>query len=145
MTALFADVIEDYSTFKRRSIDDVKSRVKLHIDPVLGKIRAADLSSEDLKRYILRCRDEKAADATINREMAIIRRSFTIASKSNPPKVPLLEEQNIREGFLEYDQYIALREKLPAHLKALRVGYQLGMRIGELRNIQWNQLDLAGG
>jgi integrase len=151
MAQLFADVIEDYETYKRRSTDDARARVTLHLDPALGNIRAAQLSSEDLKRYILRRRDEKAADATINRELAIIRRAFSLAAKSSPPKVnrviqiPRLEEQNVRGGFLEHDHYLKLREALPEHLKAIFVvGYHLGMRIGELRNI-WEQVGLEAG
>jgi len=41
---------------------------------------------------------------------------------------------------------LKLRDALPEHLKTLFVtGYHLGMRLVELRKLQWEQIDLAAG
>jgi integrase len=59
--------------------------------------------------------------------------------------VPVLEEDNVRQGFLEQDQYEKLLEEQPANLKALFVcGYHTGARKNELRRIQWPQVDFDG-
>jgi len=43
------------------------------------------------------------------------------------------EDDNVREGFLEHEQYVALRDELPDHQKLILViGYHLGMRRGEI-------------
>jgi integrase len=152
MSELFADVIDDYRIHKRASIDDARSRVRLHLEPAFGKTRAAELGTQDLQRYIGSRRAAGAEDSTINRELALVRRAFRLAATSDPPKVvrllkvPRLVEDNVRTGFLEYEQYVPLRDALPARLKAIFVvGYHLGCRFGELRQIEWSQVDLEAG
>ena len=66
-----------------------------------------------------------------------------IQSARRAPYIPKLEEDNIRQGFLEQNQYLALLEEIPDHLKVvLVVGYHCGNRLGELRKLQWPQVDL---
>ena len=150
MSDLFADVLEDYRVQKRASADDVDSRIRVHLNPAFGETRAADLSTQNLKRYISSRREVEAADATINRELAIVRRAFTLAATSDPPKVnriikvPRLNEDNVRCGFLEHERYIKLRNELPPHARLLLiVGYHTGIRVGELRRIRWDQVDFG--
>jgi len=60
--------------------------------------------------------------------------------------IPVLDEDNVRQGFLEQDQYERLLEELAANLKELFVcGYHTGARKNELRCIQWPQVDLDAG
>ena len=48
----------------------------------------------------------------------------------------------VREGFLEHEQYILLRDELPDHQRLIPViGYHLGMRRGEILNLRWDQVD----
>jgi integrase len=55
-------------------------------------------------------------------------------------------ETNIRTGFLSDEQYAALLKELPPEIKPLFVvGYQTGIRLGELRAIRWEQVDTAEG
>ena len=57
-------------------------------------------------------------------------------------KSSMLEENNVREGFLEHEQYILLRDELPDHQRLILViGYHLGMRRGEILNLRWDQVD----
>src|SRR4051812_10605359 len=144
-------VVEDYKHAKKRSVKDVEYRIGLHIRPLLGDIRAAQFGLSHFKKYVSARRQQGAADATINRELAIVRRGFTLASQADPPLVsrsphiPKLDEDNARQGFVEHAQYVALLEKLPQHLKCLLVvGYHVGCRLGELRAIRWSQVDLDG-
>jgi len=45
--------------------------------------------------------------------------------------------------FIDHEQYLKLRDALPDYMKALFVtGYHLGMRLGELRKLRWEQIDL---
>jgi len=47
------------------------------------------------------------ANATINRELAAIKRAFNLAARCTPPRVahvpyiPMLKERNVRKGFIE--------------------------------------------
>jgi integrase len=151
MSELFADVIDDYRINKRSSTDDVDSRVRLHLEPAFGKIRAAALSSQDIKRYITNRRDAGTPEATINRELAIVSRAFRLAAESDPPKVtrvlkiPRLHEDNVRTGFLEHENYMRLRNELPPYVRLVYVvGYYVGVRRGELAKVKWSDVDFAG-
>jgi integrase len=114
-------------------------------------VRAADFGSIYIQRYVERRRAEGASNATVNRELAVLRRGFALAKQADPPLVtrephiPKLPEENVREGFLEYDSYRTLLTALPDHLKCLFVvAYHVGCRSGELRSILPEQVDLDG-
>ena len=144
-------VVEDYELNEKKSIKDVKQRLKLHVLPALGKVRAAEIGTSHLKRYIAARQQAGAARATINRELALIKRAFRLGLQSDPPTVvrvphiPMLRENNTRRGFLDHEQYRALRDALPEPLRPLlAAGYYTGARVGELRSLQWSQVDLQG-
>jgi integrase len=149
---LFADVREDYEQNGNDSLPDLKGRLKNHLIPFFGETRAADFSTQHIKRYVTQRRAAGAKNATINRELAIIRRAFNLAARCDPPKVTrvpsvqMLRENNVRTGFLEYEQYRTLRNELPASIRPLFVvAYHVGGRRGELSSIQWPQVDFAAG
>jgi len=144
-------VAANYDENGRKSAPETKWRLEAHVRPAVGHLRAAEFGSLQIKRYIAERRREDASDATINRELSIVRRAFTLALNSDPPMVaraphiPRLEEHNVREGFIEHAQYLALRDTLPDHLKAIFVvGYHVGVRLGELRQLEWRQVDTQG-
>jgi integrase len=59
------------------------------------------------------------------------------------PRILKLEEDNVRQGFIEQAEYLLLRTALPEHLKCfLVVAYHCGTRLGELRKLKWSQVDL---
>ena len=152
MVDLFEDVLADHKRYRRATTKDVATRIRMHLKPAIGDVRAAQLGTRHVERYIDQRREEGAAEATINRELAIIRRAFSLGFKSDPPRVlrqihvPHLKEQNARQGFLEFADYIRLRNELPKEYRpVLVVGYHTGIRIGELRKIQWDQVDFAAG
>jgi len=149
---LCALVVEDNQLRKLRDAKHVEWRYKAHIEPVLGSVLASRFGSAQVRQYVSQRRAAGASDATINRELAIVRRGFKLGAQEDPPLVqrqpaiPMLEEDNVRQGFLEQDQYERLLEELPPSLKALFVcGYHTGARKNELRRIRWEQVDAEAG
>ncbi|MCE5309682.1 MAG: site-specific integrase [Acidobacteriales bacterium] len=147
---LCALVLADYRLRKLRDIATVKWRYEAHIEPAIGSLPTSRFTPRQVRLYVDMRRRESASDATINRELAIIRRAFSLALREDPPLVRRapyilkLEEDNTRQGFIEQGQYLTLRAALPEHLKALLViGYHCGNRIGELRKLRWSQVDMA--
>ena len=141
-------VIEDYRFRKLRSIDDITWRADKNLRPAIGKDLAFRVGAREVKRYVEARRKAGAADATINRELAIVRRGFTLGFQAEPqlvarqPYIPILDEDNVRQGFLEPEQYGKLLAELPDRLKALFVcAYHVGTRKGELRRLRWDQVD----
>jgi integrase len=54
----------------------------------------------------------------------------------------MLEEDNVRNGYIEQSDYERLRAKLPEYsVPLLVVGYHVGCRLGELLKLRWEQVD----
>jgi integrase len=148
---LAEDMLRDYENNGRRSIDDAKARWERHLKPAFGHLRAANVNNDDLTRYVATRRDEHAANATINRELAVLKRSLSLGVKAkkifSAPAFPRLEERNIRKGFLEDSQYDALAKacaRVGLWMRAMfEVAYNFGWRISELINLHVHQVDLA--
>ena len=118
------------------------------IRPFFGKLKAQRLSTDHMERYREDRKASGVSDATVNRELSVLRTAFHNARKRTPPKViavpyfPMVQETTIRKGFLTDGQYANLRDALPDDLKALFVtAYLTGIRKGELLSVQWSQVD----
>jgi integrase len=145
-------VIEDNRLRRLRDAAHVEWRYRKHIEPRLGKLPVSRFGAAQVRQYVAARRVEGASDATINRELAIVRRGLQLGYEAEPPLVhrpPVirkLEERNVRQGFIEQDQYETLLEELPLSLKALLVcGFHTGARKSELRLLQWPQVDFEAG
>ncbi len=107
--------------------------------------------SDVLARYVDRRQDAGAQNATINRELAALKRMFSLGAKATPAKVlrmpafPHLKEDNIRQGFLEDGQYSKLVEHSPGlwFRAMLEVGRTYGWRSNELKTMRVRQVDLT--
>lgn len=123
--------------------------VERNLRPFFGQMKAQKVTTETLKQYRGRRVGDGRSDATANRELSVLRTAFHNGRKCTPPKViavpffPMTPETNVRTGFLTDEQYGALLKELPAELKPLFVvGYSTGIRLGELRAVRWDQVDL---
>jgi integrase len=151
LNALFDDLVRDYM-MHGKSTEWCQQKVNKHLRPYFGKISVNKLTSDSIKTFILVRQGSGAKNATINRELALLRRSLNLALQSDPPKiarairVPELEENNVRRGFFEDHEYRALLRELPEHAKGILVfGYYTGCRRGEILGLKWDQVDLAEG
>ncbi len=142
--------LREYKINQRRSIDDARARWTIHLKPFFGGMRAVDVSTEQLARYVDKRQQEEAANATINRELSALKRMFRLGQQSTPPKVirapkfPKLAENNVRKGFLEDGQYRKLIECCPAlwFRSLVECGRTYGWRVSELLCMRINQIDL---
>jgi integrase len=148
MGALFDEFLRDYAANHRKSLYISKQRLERHLRKPFGELRAAQVTTARVRAYVeMRCA-AGAAHATINRELAILRRSFQLAldaeQVARAPRIKGLRETNVREGFLERDGYVRLRQELPGYLRlALVVGYHLGCRKGEMLQLRPEDVDLT--
>ena len=145
---LLDDLILDYKV-NGKSLAWAKIVCDVHLRPVFGSLKASKMTTEHAKRYMEARQEVGRKNATINRELALLRRSFNLARRHTPPKVaavpyiPTLEENNVRKGFFEDEQYQALLTKLPEDIRPiLAFGYYTGARKGEILSLQWSQVDL---
>ena len=89
--------------------------------------RCPHCNSDEIKRG--------AANATINRELAALKRMLNLGAQQTPPKVDkvpyiqMLKEDNVRKGFFEHGDFLALRTALPPYLKGfVTFAYKVGWR-----------------
>ena len=62
------------------------------------------------------------------------------------PHIPQLKEHNIRSGFFEHEDFLALRGALPDYAQvAACLAYYSGMRMGEVCSLQWRQVSWTEG
>jgi len=143
-------VEDDYEINGFSSAVDIELRHRLHILPYFGKIKAIRIGEADIDRYIVRRKGEGASNATINRELATIKRAFTLGIQkklvSDRPHISMLEEDNVRQGFFEREQFEAVRALLPEHVQpVIGFAYVTGWRRSEILSLQWRQVDFKAG
>jgi len=78
---LAEDFLRDYRINGKSSLDDAEARWRLHIQPFFGTLRAAQVTSGVLNAYIDRRQEAGASNATINRELAALKRMFNLGSE----------------------------------------------------------------
>ena len=100
-------------------------------------------------RTFIRDRQEHgASNAEINRELAVLKRMYSLAVQGQKlhhrPYIPMLQENNVRTGFFEAEQFRVLLSHLPAELQpVMRFAYITGWRIAsEVLTLEWRQVDL---
>ena len=111
------NLLNDYQANGRKSFADVRRRIDLALARWFGKRRLATVSTLDIRAYVTHRQKQEAANATINRELAALKRMYTLAIQSgrllHRPYIPMLQERNVRQGFFEREQFIAVRGKAP--------------------------------
>jgi integrase len=147
---LAEDFLRDYRINGRKSLRDAKARWRLHLQPFFGNLRAVEISSDLVARYVDSRQQKGAENATINRELACLKRMYHLGQRMTPPKVvrvpvfPKLKEDNIRTGFLEDAAYSRLVNDSPDlwFRVLLELGRTYGWRRGELLRMRVREVDL---
>lgn len=145
------DFLTDYRINGKRSIKKAERSVK-KLKDVFGGMKATGITTAAVKRYIEKRMEEDASNASVNRELSALKRSFNLAIRCTPPKVshvpyiPMLKENNIRKGFFDPEDFVSLIKALPDYLKpVVRFAYATGWRRGEILSLTWRQVDLNNG
>ncbi len=154
----FDDLAKDFLTKctiknKKSSADRAARSVKA-LEHAFTKVKAIDITTDEINEYILERKSEGMSNATINRELSALKTMFSLGVKSKPPKVmpqpkgwiELLPENNVRTGYFEHGEYLKLLNALPEYLKPVfTIAYHFGMRKEEILSLTWRQVDLVEG
>lgn len=144
-----ADLVTDYKINGKRSVGHVERHVK-RLKVYFGGMRLAAINGAEIRKYVEKRQTAGAANATINRELAALRRMFTLAVDAGKlisrPKIRLLAEHNARQGFFEPAQFAAVLGHLSAALQAVATfAYYTGWRKSEILALDWRRVDRAAG
>jgi integrase len=109
----------------------------------------------DWRRFTISRRHRPVSTATVNRELACLKRMFNVACKglimlkggvpalSPIANVSLEREHNERDRVLGSEEFDRLYAAAEDWLKPiLLIGYHTGMRKGEIRSLRWDQVDV---
>jgi integrase len=148
---LAEDFLTDYRINQAKSLKRAQYSVN-KLAAVFEGVKVADIDTPRIQAYIEARIASGAASATINRELAALKRMLKLGARQTPPKVdrvphiPMLKENNTRKGFFEHAEFLALRDALPSYLKDfVTFGYKVGWRVSEIGSLKWSQVDLDQG
>ncbi len=141
----------DYRINQKKSLVRAERSVT-HLKEFFEGMKATAITTPIIQQYVEKRIEEGAANASINRELAALKRMLNMGAKQTPPTVdrvphiPMLRENNVRKGFFEHGDFIKLREALPEYLRGfITFAYKTGWRLGEVTALTWDKVDLKRG
>jgi len=164
--AAAANLVNEYKVNDRRSLAVLERRLRKHLIPFFANRKLSTITTAEVRRFVAyrqeqgiiavrgRRRGQRIGDvsnAEINRELAVLKRMFTLAMHDglllHRPHIPMLRENNVRTGFFEHEQYEAVRRHLPASIQpVIDFAFETGWRIAsEVLPLQWRNIDFAAG
>jgi hypothetical protein len=111
---LTEDYLRDYRINGKKSLIRAELSVR-HLKETFEGVKVPDITTPRINAYVEKRLEEGAASGTINRELAALKRMLNLGAKQTPPKVdrvpyvPMLKENNVRKGFFEHREFLALR------------------------------------
>jgi integrase len=171
------DLLNEYKSKKMSSYRTSKRRIDKHLEPYFGGWLMANVSTDEIRRYTVKRQEaltvlvhkahtithedgtvktipeerKPASDAEINRELATLKRMFTLAIQARKllfrPHIPMLKERNVRKGFLEPEQVAGVVKHLqPAIQPVVQFAAITGWRIkSEVLPLEWRNVDFEAG
>jgi len=99
-----------------------------HLKEFFGDARAQDITTDRITAYVVTRQAERAANATINRELAALKRMFRLAEISGKvaqrPYVPMLREEPRGRTFEEIDDALNAPMRTVVAGSAFRRGFR---------------------
>jgi integrase len=149
-TKLAELVRADYKAKGNRSTRRLEKALD-HLSETFGTSRALAITSERVDDYDTSRTDAGAARATINYELAILRRAFRLAVKKrmlpSAPSITIHAARNARSGYFERDDFAAVIAELSEALRpVMTFAYLTGWRVqSEVMPLTWSQVDFEHG
>ena len=122
-----------------------------HLADFFGeKVKAVAITTKRVQEFV-HCRQaEGAANATINNELAVLSRAFTLAVRARQlraapfiPKLPA-DPSRVRQGFLTREEVERLCFHLPPDIAdVVTFLFFSAWRVGEVRTLEWRDCDRA--
>lgn len=128
-------VVSDDKVNGQRSMAELERRIRLHLTPFFGGKRLTQISALAIQAFVTERLGADASAAEVNRELSIIRRAFRLAVESEVyhgriPKIRMLKENNVRQGFFDDAKTASVLAHLPTALRpVVQFAYVMGWRV----------------
>jgi integrase len=143
--------LRDYSMVKKRAWRST-DRIYLNANliPYFGEHELTKITTLLVERFITKRVNDGVKKSTLNRDLSCLKKMFNKAidwnylSENPLRKVKMFSEKDsVRERILSENEEARLLEESSEHLRSIIVvALNTGMRLGEILNLQWNQVDL---
>jgi integrase len=151
-TRTFVELMERYENehvVKTASQRTIRGYVK-NLLPFFGHLTLADISPKLIVQYKNKRYADGVAPATINRELAAMKKAFNLAirewewCRENPvSRVSMEQEKNKRDRWVTDEEDERLLSASPPWLREILVfALNTGMRLGEILALTWSGVDL---
>jgi integrase len=143
-------LLDDYRMNGRKSLGRMATALE-HLRQFFRLYRAVEITTDRITAYVVQRQESGAAAATINRELAALKRAFRLAKQARRvvdlPHIPMLTENNTRKGFFEIGEFRTVSSHLPDDLRPVfETAYITGWRVrSELLTRQKSHVDLQHG
>jgi len=153
VASLFPLYMQDFRNRGGRSGKTWDLAWTVHLKQPFGQLRTGDLTTAQIASYIGERKQSGAANATVNRELTLLRAMLNFGAKQTPPMVDrlpafpsALKESAARAGFIGDKEYSLLASNCKdLWLRTLlATAYTYGFRKGELLGLRLNQVDFLG-
>jgi len=152
VAALFKELIAEYRRREIKGFHQVELRLdeEKPLHKAFGERKATALTTADITAYMNARKAEGMANATVNREVELLRAALRLAVKHKrivrAPEFPgKLPERNARQGFFETGDYLKVLAELPEPLDdMIRLAFETGWRRGMLIALKWEHVDRIG-
>jgi integrase len=146
--------LNDYRTNRKRTLVSAKKAVE-HLHGFFGDDLAVDIKTPRIREFIKAMQKVRTrrlpkgySNAAINRYLSALKRMFHLMIQDTlletAPYVPMLEENNTRQGTIEPGDFERVCQFLPDYLRpAAEFAYLCGWRKGEVRSLEWRDINLA--
>jgi integrase len=141
-----AQLVQDYARKNNRSSSTMQFCFK-HLEKAFEFHRVVDITADKIREYANRRIEAGAARASVNRELAYLRRGFKLMFEagmiSTVPVIKLFAGENVRKGFVNVADFNALLEKIgdQAARDIIDFLYNSGWRSAEAKAFEWPWID----
>lgn len=148
------------TTGRWKHLDEAQRRIA-YLTKAFGNVKVVTITAARIRQYAEKRLSEKipssgeanvtVAPATVNRELAMLRRMLRLGANdglvARVPKIEMLREANARAGFVDEAQFRSLSRALRADLRVVvAIGYAFGWRIrSEVLTLERRQVDMDHG
>lgn len=154
--AEFAKVfIDTYATTNNRpsTVREKRRMLGRGLLEQLGHLRLDQIGTKEVERFKARRKADGVCNKTINEEVAVLAKALDVANQfgdlpTPPPRMRRLKAQRASFDFFDFEEAERLTEaaKTAGQPWSAMVPLALltGLRLGELRGLQWDDVDLVG-